>query len=115
MSFLYPRTLTIERPAAQTGAGKLGYGGLTKAARTSVASGIPAGVQAKGSGRHGDAGLPADTRRAEWVVMIPLGQVPPGDIRNHDVITDDLGRVFTVTSDFCDSMGWALTCEREEV
>ncbi len=115
MSFLYPNVIKIERPAGQPGEGKIGYGGQTKDALTLIAEGIPANVQAKGNGGANPTALPGDIRVAQWKIYAPLGAIVPGQVRNHDIITDELDRRFQVTSDYVPGLGANIICDRLEV
>lgn len=114
-SFLFPRTITITRPSHQGGAvGKQDYGGQDRDAETTVAVDIMAGVQARGTGRSNPTDLPADPTSYRWVIVIPMGQVPEGDIKNGDYVTDDLGRRFRVAADYNHGLGWSLQAEQME-
>jgi hypothetical protein len=111
---MYARRIKIERPDLTTGEGAIGYGGLTRAKLSTIFTDIHASVQARNSGKANTVHLPADTPVAEWRVMVKRGQLADGDVRNKDVITDDLGRRFEVKSDYCHGMGMTLTVDRLE-
>lgn len=115
MSFIYPRTITITRPAPQQTAGGLqGYGGRTEAGETELATGVPCSVQGRREGTRNPPGLPADGNKASWRIYTPLGAVDDGFVRDNDVLTDDLGRRFGVVADYTNSLGGCFYCERLE-
>lgn len=112
MSFIYPRVVSISRPAAQTGVGAIGYGGQTKATETQVAQALPASIQAKKEGSRPDAGLPGDaSKRTYWRVFIPAASLAKGQILARDIVTDDLGTRYQVLAPYWNSLGHNLMCE----
>lgn len=116
MSFLYPRTMAVQRAAQQAAGQPLGarpYGGQSKDTMADVIEDVRCNVQARGQNRANPTALPADTQTAQWSINIPLGAVPvETTIQDRDLITDDLGRRFRVTHAYPHSLGWRLTCER---
>ncbi|MDW3683104.1 hypothetical protein RA280_15365 [Cupriavidus sp. CV2] len=115
MSFIYPRTVAITRPNAQTGVGAVGYGGLVASAETAVASALPASIQLDRTGRKPDAGLPGDAAgKTLWKVFIPAASAAKGLIQARDVLKDDLGIRYQVTAPYWNSLGYALLVERLE-
>ncbi|MDA8256532.1 MAG: hypothetical protein M0Z99_12980 [Betaproteobacteria bacterium] len=117
MSFIYPRTITITRPAVQSGVGTIGYGGQMPSTETPVTSGVSASIQLKKEGRHPETDLPGDiTKITLWVVLIPVSAgLSVGVIRDRDILTDDGGLRYQVTAAYWNSLGWNLLCERLEV
>lgn len=114
MSFLYPRTVNITRPAPPTGVGARGYGGVSAAQETAVASGLPANIQfAKMRGKT-DAGVPADGEKTFWKVLLPKSAAANGLIQARDIVTDDLGQRYQVTAPYWNSLGYNLMAERLE-
>lgn len=115
MSFIYPRVISILRPAAQTGFGALPPSGAGLAAETAIASGLPASIQQKSTGARPDAGVPADaTNRSFWRVLIPLGALALGSVQRGDIVVDDLGQRYQVTAPYWNSLGHNLLVERLE-
>jgi hypothetical protein len=114
MSFLYPRTATITRPAAQSGEGKVAYGGQTQAGETNVAAGVVCNIQLRREGQKNTTGLPGDANRPTYDVRIPKAALANGTVRDRDIVTDDLGHRYVVQSDYWDSLGYALRVERLE-
>jgi hypothetical protein len=114
MSFLYPRTVTITRPQAQTGEGKIGYGGQTQAGEQPVATGIRCNIQLRREGQKNTTGLPGDANRPTYDVRMPKRALAKGTVKDRDLVTDDLGERYVVQSDYWDSLGYALRVERLE-
>lgn len=116
MSFLFEHVVSIRRPAHQaSGAGKQGYGGIDAAETDLIAEGVPASVQAKGTGRANPAGLPADASPFRWQIVIEAGHVDAGVIQDRDIVIDNLGRRFQVSADYSHSLGWTLQAEKLEL
>jgi len=112
MSFLFPQTITISRPAGQTQVGAVGYGGEIPGTETVVLSGVPASIQAKK-----EIGLPlselpaAAARRTFWNVLF---RAPLGTLKDRDIITDDQGVRYQVTAAYWTPLGYSALCERLE-
>lgn len=115
MSFLYPRVVSVRRPAAQTGVGfQTGYAGNTRAQETVVAADLRASIQLTREGQKNPVGLPGDGTRPAWDIFIPYGDAAAGSILDRDFIEDDLGRRFQVVADNPDSLGYAIRAEKVE-
>lgn len=116
MSFLYPRTITVKRPAQTCGVGVIdGYVAQAPADETIVATEIPASIQAKAAGYRNPAGLPSDSRAlTTWRVLTPHGLLADGLVQNRDVIVDDLGRRFQVVAAYTAPLGACFLCEQME-
>lgn len=115
MSFLYPRTITITRPGAQTGVGFQGaYAADQKANETVIATGIPASIQARSAGGRNPVGLPGDGKDQTWRVLVPKSALAMGVVKNRDIITDDLGNRLQVLADYANSLGANFICQRLE-
>lgn len=116
MSFLYPRTISVRRPAQTGGVGIVaGYVAQTAAAETVVASAVAASIQAKAAGSHNPADLPADSKGvASWKIFTPRGALADGVVLNRDVIADDLGRRFQIVAAYTHPLGGCFLCEQME-
>lgn len=115
MSFVYPRTVSILRQAAQTGFGALPPSGAGLALEQAIATGLPASIQHKSTGARPEAGLPADAaNRTLWRVFIPLGGLTLGAVQRGDIVVDDLGQRYQVTAPYWNSLGHNLLAERLE-
>lgn len=114
MSFLYPRTIAITRPVAQTGVGAVGYGGLQAASETQVAAGLPASIQFEKDRGKPMADIPGDAGKTLWHVLMPLSAAALGLIKTRDIVTDDLGQRYQVITPYWNSLGHNLLVERLE-
>lgn len=108
-SFLYPRTIAIRRPRAQTGVGLASYGGQVVANETVVATGIRCSIQERREGVSNTAGLPGDAQQPSWYVFIPKSAAAFGLIHERDIVVDDLGTRYQVVAPYVDSLGYRLT------
>lgn len=116
MSFIYPRRITIKRPAVQTGIGAVGYAGELQSTETVVATGLPASIQLKKEGGAPSSNLPGDvSKRPFYLVMIPASAAALGTINRQDIVTDDLGNRYQVQSNYWNSLGYALFTEQLEM
>lgn len=110
MSFVYPRKITITRPATNNGIGAVDYQGLDLQAETIVVSNISASIQQAQQTRKPDANLPADTARGTiWNIFF---NQPNGTVKDRDFITDDLGIRYQVLAAYWNSLGYKAECER---
>lgn len=107
------RTVTLYRPQQQVGVGAVGYGGNTAANETVLAAGFPASVLQGTKGEHGDTKLPGDVRNPWWSALLP--NIPGGiRLRSDDVMVDDQGKRYTLSSTEQTDMGWRITAMEAE-
>ena len=96
MSFLYPRVISISRPAQDETLGAQPYSGLQIGHETAVASGLPAHIQIDKQNSAPPAKLPGDAIATPvWKIIIKAAR---GLVRTGDVITDDLDNRYQVIS-----------------
>lgn len=117
MSFLYPRTISVRRPAQTSSVGIVSeYVAQTAAAETVIATDIPASIQAKQSGgERNPAALPSDSKGlVSWRILTPRGALADGLVLNRDVIVDDLGRRFQVIAAYTAPLGADFICQQME-
>lgn len=116
MSFIYPRVIRITRPGEQPEA--VGWQGQSPSSQrpleTQVACDIPASIQAKSAGGSNPVGLPGDGKSNQWRVLTQLGELEDGQVKDRDIIYDDLGRRFQVIADYSNSLGANFIVERME-
>jgi len=113
MSFIYPRTISISRPATDPVPTLTpGYRDLDPTAETSVAVGIPASIQADRTGGSNKADLPSDVSSTVWRIFF-RGDL--GLLRDRDIITDDLGTRYKVIGAYWNSLGYSPLCEQLDV
>lgn len=118
-SFVYPRTIKVTRPPAQSGVGAQAYGALARSGETAVVSDVAASIQARNVSKPNHVDLPADGKMSVWDIYISRGecqrkQIGAGDILSRDWITDDAGERYQVLTNYWDSLGFKLTCEKQE-
>lgn len=102
------RVVSLFRPQQQTGVGAVGYGGNTAANQTALVTGFPASVLQGSKGERSEVNLPGDTRAPWWTVLLP--NLPGGIyLRTDDLMTDDYGRRFTLSSVEQTDLGWRIT------
>lgn len=109
MSFLYPRTVSVYRPTQVTGAGVVAYGGQTPALMDSVASNLPASIQIEKVRGSEGVGLPTDSAKTQWRVMMPASV--KALIQTRDVLVDDLGVRYQVAAPHRNPLGLKIICE----
>ncbi|MRW88864.1 hypothetical protein GJ699_02580 [Duganella sp. FT80W] len=101
------RVATVTRPKQQSGAGAQGYGGSVVADEVALMTQWPCSILQGTKGEKTEANLPADIRSPWWAILLPAW--PGVVLRSTDVITDDLGRRYTVSSAELTDRGWRLT------
>lgn len=110
--FLRPYKITITRPTRPTNVGAQTYGGLDEDAEEVILTDVEANIRQARTGRQ-IVDIPADTAfRAFFYIVF---KAEKGLVRTHDVITDDTGRRFQVTSNGWSSMGYQVLGELLEI
>ncbi len=106
VTVLAERIVSVLRPAGPAGFGVQAYGGVEIAEATPLLSDWPASMieGGHGGGARYAGDLPADVRLAAFTLLLPTlpGIVP----RVEDLVTDDLGRNFVVSSAELSELGW---------
>lgn len=100
------RTVSVARVAAPDYVGTGGYGGMTMENEITFVTGVPCSILQGTKGEKNDAGLPADTRLPWWSVLMPAAV---GTVKYGDLIVDDLGRRYVVSSPELTDLGYRLT------
>jgi hypothetical protein len=124
---LYPRTVTIERPNSQFAAGAANaqlsqpggkpYFGLDRTAggNTVIASNVPASLQSLGGRAQRSTNLPSSAPGpTRWKIVIPATAMQLGIINDRDIVIDDLGKRYMVSSDYYTALGYELEAIRLE-
>jgi len=100
------RVVTFERAAAPKRTGTNAYGGVTQGSSTVLLTGWPASVLAAAPTERSDGGLPGDVRLGSFAVLLPAW---PGTVlRSGDLMSDDVGRSFAVSTAELSELGWRL-------
>ena len=109
------RLVRVTREAALSAVGALPYSGLNQAADTDIlgTKGVPTSYWPCSillGGRFDKAGtLPADVRNEGWKVLLPPSV--PVVIKPGDILTDDLGKRYTVTGAELTDLGFRMTAQ----
>lgn len=115
MSFLFPRTVAVHRPAADSGVGfQAAYAGQTQAAETPILTGLQASIQVRREGSVNKVGLPGDGTAPFWDVFLHRRDVTAGQVMNRDIIIDDLSRRFQVVASDYESLNPRFRCMQLE-
>ena len=105
------RTLEVLRVTQSSNYGAVGYSGDTASTETAIMQAWPASILQGTKGEKNPAALPGDERIPWWVILVPL--FPGIIIRNGDIITDDLGRRYVVSSPELTDLGWRITASMQ--
>lgn len=104
------RVITIARPSMETGPGAIGYGGDTKAGEVNLMANWPASVLQGSKGEKNDVGLPGDTKNPWFTVLLPYWNGVT--LRTSDIISDEIGGRYRVSSAELTDLGWRLTAQQ---
>jgi hypothetical protein len=100
------RTVSIFRPQGQSGLGLGPYGGNTDVTEPLLVAGRPCSILQGTKGEKAESNLPGDVRAPWWSILMPYAGV---DITFDDIIVDDLGRRYIVSSPEITSLGYRIT------
>lgn len=107
------RTISVLRVGQSGSKGAVGYGGDTKATETVLMSGWPASILQGSKGEQNDVKLPGDVRTPWWVMLFPA--FTGVTLRTSDIVTDDIGRRYVISSAELTDMGWRVTAMQAQV
>jgi hypothetical protein len=99
------RTATVYRPQVQTGADGE-YAGTTTENETPIMTGWPCSILQGTKGEKNESNLPGDTRSPWWTILLPYADI---QILPNDIITDDQGIRYVVSSPELSDLGWRIT------
>lgn len=110
------RLASFARPAPPRLPGINSYGGVLRNELVPLMSHWPASVLAGGTGEREPAELPSDVRLGGYSVLLPASVQNGADsegrmgitLRADDLMTDDLGRTYVVSSAELSELGWRL-------
>jgi len=100
------RVVSIYSPQAQAGIGAQEYGGTTTQNQKLLASGVPCSILQGTKGEKSETNLPGDTRSPWFTVLMPAAV---GRIAQDDIMTDDLGQRYIVSSNESSDLGYRIT------
>lgn len=107
------RTVTLLRVSMDDGVGQVGYGGDTPETEVPLMQNWPASVLQGTKGEANETKLPGDVRTPWWAILMPAW--PGVIIRTSDILTDDLGRKYVISSAELTDMGWRMTAMQAQV
>lgn len=99
------RTISISRMPANNAPGAQSYSGASPETEVAVVAGVPCSILQGTKGEKTEVDLPGDVRSPWWVVLLP----DCGPILKGDLIIDDLGQRYIVSSPESTDLGWRLT------
>jgi hypothetical protein len=104
------RTLRFARADGARKPGTNGYGGIEQRAETLLLDDWPASVLAAGAGAHGGGALPGEPGPASWTVLLPALHGPQSvELRQDDLMTDEVGTRAVISAVERTELGWRLT------
>jgi len=107
------RTISVLRVSMDDGVGLGDYGGDTPATEAPLMTGWPASVLQGTKGEANPTNLPGDVRTPWWAILMPAW---PGIVlRTSDIILDELGRKYVISSAELTDMGWRMTAMQAQV
>lgn len=100
------RTVSLSRVSPQAGVGAGDYSGMTAQNEVAYVSGVPCSILQGQKGEKNEANLPGDVRLPWWAILMPasVGRVLYGDL-----IVDDLGLRYIVSSAELTGLGYRVT------
>jgi hypothetical protein len=101
------RTISLFRPQLQSGKGAQPYSGMTTQNEKPIVQGVPCSILQGTKGEKSEVALPGDTRSPWWTLLVPASV---GRIKIDDLLIDDLGQRYVVSSPELTDLGYRLTC-----
>jgi hypothetical protein len=121
MSFLYPRSISIARQTGTSTAGAQPFQDVTAPNLTALATDVACSIQEYRQSEKPLGAVALDARaRSNWTIFVPsfaaaaAGSGGAGALRSKDILTDDSGSQYQVTSPAWTPLGWELKAERLE-
>lgn len=107
------RVVSVLRVGMDPGVGLGGWAGDTPANEAVLMQGWPASVLQGTKGEASPTNLPGDVRTPWWAILMPAW---PGIVlRTSDIIRDELGRKYVISSAELTDMGWRCTAMQAQV
>lgn len=107
------RTVTVYRPQQQSDIGAVGYGGNTQSNQLAIVTAFPASILIGAKAETNAVKLPGDGRSVAQVMLLP--PIPGAvQIKNNDIVEDDLGNRYLVFGAELTDLGWRCTIMESE-
>jgi hypothetical protein len=107
------RTVDVLRVGMAGGVGLGGWAGDTAATEAPIMQGWPASILQGTKGETNEAKLPGDVKTPWWAILFPA--CPGIVLRTSDIIRDELGRKYLISSAELTDMGWRITAMQAQV
>jgi len=108
------RTISVLRVTlAGASEGFIGQSGDTTSTEVALMTGWPASIRQGSKGEKNEVQLPTDVRTPWWQILLPSWTGVT--LRTSDIIIDDLGRKYLVSSAELTDMGWRITATQQQV
>ncbi|OIN44516.1 hypothetical protein [Pseudomonas costantinii] len=107
------RIVSVLRDQQDQSVGLGAYSGGTRATEAPLMQGWPASILQGTKGETNDAKLPLDVKTPWWAILMPA--YPGIILRTSDIIRDELGRKYIISSAELTDMGWRITAMQAQV
>ena len=107
------RVVNVTHAVQDQSVGLGAYSGGTKASEVPLMTGWPASILQGTKGEANENKLPLDVRTPWWAILMPA--YPGVILRTSDIIRDDLGRKYIISSAELTDMGWRCTAMQAQV
>lgn len=107
------RVVSVLRVGMTPGVGLGGWAADTPASEAPIMQGWPASILQGTKGEANDTKLPGDVRTPWWAILMPAW--PGVMLRTSDIIRDELGRKYVISSAELTDMGWRCTAMQAQV
>lgn len=104
------RVITISRPSMGSGPGAIGYGGDTAETEVALMTDWPCSMLQGSKGEKNDVALPGDAKNPWFTTLVPYWDGV--HLRTGDIITDDIGGRFRISSAELTDLGWRMTAQQ---
>lgn len=107
------RTVSVLRAQQGNQSGLAGWGGDSGDVETTLMAGWPASILQGTKGEKNDVGLPMDVRTPWFAILLPAysGII----LRTSDIVTDEIGGRYVISSAELTDLGWRLTAMQVRV
>lgn len=107
------RVVSVLRVGMSAGVGLGGWSADTPGSEAILMQGWPASVLQGTKGEANPTNLPGDVRTPWWAILMPAW--PGVVLRTSDIIRDELGRKYVISSAELTDMGWRCTAMQVQV
>ena len=105
------RIIDVVRVSQSDSFGAIGYSGDTPETEEPVMCGWPCSILQGTKGEKNPNQLPGDERTPWWVILLPAYECVT--LKTSDIIKDDLGRRYVISSPELTDLGWRITASMQ--